>query len=150
MDETKTYKLTAEYNKATYHTEEWTNILSNGKKVIVEITTFFRFGEFEIELTDKEKKEILKKDSIVLNDYNTICNELWDGSDVYQEIPNEDNLTSDEKKELHKLMYCNRYEPENYDPENDNIVDQDVLEENDWSMDDTTYGLSCNCVLDEI
>ena len=97
MEETKTYRISAAYKKATYQTEEWNNRLSNGKKVVIEITTFFRRGEFEIELTEGEKEEISKKDEIILNDYNASCNELWDGCDMYQEVRNEDNLTPEER-----------------------------------------------------
>lgn len=148
MQESKTYKISAAYKKSTYQTEEWRNCLSNGKRVVVEITTFFRHGNFEIELTDKEKEEILKKDNIIINDYNASCNELWDGCDMYQEVRDEDKLTDEERKELHKLMYMNEEEPDDYDDECDDMVDQDLLEANGWSMDDTTYGITCECDLE--
>ena len=84
---TKMYHLTANYKKSTYQTEQWKNMLSNGKHVTFEITRFFYWGTFEVELTDKEKKEILKKDSIILNDYTGVSVEMLDsGCDYSDEI----------------------------------------------------------------
>lgn len=150
MEETKLYKISPEYKKSVYQTEQWTNQLSNGKKVVLEITTYFRYGDFEVELTEKEKDEILKKDDIILNDYNASCNELWDGCDLYQEIPNEDKLSEEEKREMHRLMYKDEDEPDSYDGDCDDHVNEDILEANGWSMDDTTYGISCRVELNEI
>lgn len=147
MEETKTYRISASYKKAIYQTEEWNNWLSNGKKVVIEITTVFRRGEFEIELTESEKEEISKKHEIILNNYNASCNELWYGCDMYQEVRNEDNLTPEERKELHKLMYMDKDDPENYNEDSDDRVEEDLLEANGWSMDDTIYGISCPCIL---
>ena len=55
--ESKFYTITADYKKSSYQTEQWNNILSNGKRVTYEITNYFYWGTFEIELTDKEKEE---------------------------------------------------------------------------------------------
>ena len=68
-DESRIYKLSADYKKATYQTEQWNNVLKNGKSVRFEVTTYFRWGDFEIELNEKEKQEILNLDSIILNNY---------------------------------------------------------------------------------
>jgi len=67
------YNITADYKKTTYQLEHWTNVLSNGKHVTLLVYTYFYWGTFEIELTDKEKEDILKKDEIVLNDYIISC-----------------------------------------------------------------------------
>ena len=82
----KTYNLTANCKKCTYQTEQWNNVLSNGKHIRFEVTNYFYWGTFEIELTDKEKEEILKKDSIILNDYSVSCPELDSGCDYSEEI----------------------------------------------------------------
>ena len=150
MEGTKLYKISPEYKKSVYQTEQWTNQLSNGKKVILEITTYFRYGDFEVELTENEKDDILNKEEIVLNDYNASCNELWDGCDLYQEIPNEDKLSEEEKREMHRLMYKDEDEPDLYDEECDDHVNEDILETNGWSMDDTTYGISCRVEVNEV
>ena len=40
-DEIKIYHLTADYKKCTYQTEQWSNVLSNGKHVRFEVTNYF-------------------------------------------------------------------------------------------------------------
>lgn len=149
-NETRLYRICAEYKKSTYQTEQWNNLLKNGKKVRFEVTTYFRWGNFEIELNNKEKEEILKKESIVLNDYCCSCEELWDGSHRYEEIVNEDNYTEEEKKEIHKLIYYDDDDDNEYDSDEDYCLDEDILEKNDWSMDDTIYGINSTCVLENI
>ena len=89
-DTSKLYKITADYKNSTYATEQWTNALSNGKQVTILATLEYRSGDFEIELTDAEKESILKKESIVLNDYCVSVNELWSGWGPDIEIKNED------------------------------------------------------------
>lgn len=151
QSKTKLYRISAEYKKSTYQTEQWYNYLKNGKRVLFEITTYFRWGNFEIELNDKEKEEILKKDSIVLNDYCCSCEEMWDGCDRYEEIVNEDKYNEEEKKEIHRLLYCDDEDEENnYNSEEEYCIDEDLLESNGWSMDDTIYGINCTCVLEDI
>jgi hypothetical protein len=145
--ESKLYTITADYKKSSYQTEQWNNILSNGKKITYEITNYFYWGTFEIELTDEEKEEILKKDEIILNDYGCSLEELTDGCDHYEEIKNESSYNEEELKEIKKLLY---YSPENDDDYNEDCdVDEELLEENGWSMDDTIYGFSTGCELTE-
>lgn len=150
MECKKSYKICPKYKKSVYQTEKWTNCLSNEKKLILEITTFFRYGEFEIELNDIEKKNIIMKEDIVLNDYDASCDEIWDGCDVYHEVIDIDSFTDEEKKELHNLMYKDNEDPEKYDENCDDMVNLDILENNGWSMDDTIYGISGCFELKEI
>ncbi len=149
-DESRIYKLSADYKKATYQTEQWNNVLKNDKSVRFEVTTYFRWGDFEIELNEKEKEEILKLDSIILNDYGCSCIELDDGCDRYEEIIDEDKFDEDEKKEIHRLLYYNEENDEDYESDADYCIDQDTLEINGWSMDDTIYGITTGCVLEDI
>lgn len=145
--ESKFYTITADYKKCSYQTEQWNNVLSNGKRVTYEITNYFYWGTFEIELTDKEKEEILKKDEIILNDYSCSFEELTSGCDHSEEIKNESSYNEEELQEIKKLLYCS---PENYDEyDEDCDVDDELLEENGWSMDDTIYGFSTGCELTE-
>lgn len=110
--------------------------MSNGKNVRFEITNYFYWGTFEIELTDKQKEEILKKDSIILNDYTGVSVEMLDsGCEYFDEICNKERYTSEELKEIHQMLYL--------DPDY-----KDVLEKNDWTMDDTIYGINTGCKLE--
>jgi hypothetical protein len=144
----KVYHITSEYNKSTYQTEQWNNILSNGKPVCCEITNYFYWGTFEIELTDKEKEEILKKSSIILNDYAGVSVEsLDDGFNSSVEICNKENFTPEELKEIHRLIYLDPDDEKSYTSDC-TTVDEDVLEQNGWSMDDTIYGINSSCELE--
>jgi hypothetical protein len=146
---TKTYEITADYKKSTYQREQWNNVLSNGKHVCFEVTTYFYWGTFEIELTDDEKEEILKKESIILNGYPGVsCNELDSGCDCSEEICKKDSFTCEELKEINKLLYCN--EEDEYNSEDEYCLDTDLLEENGWSMDETIYGFDTGCELELI
>ena len=148
-DKIKIYHLTADYKKSTYQTEQWNNVLSNGKRVRFEVTNYFYWGTFEIELTDKEKEEILKKDSIILNDYSVSCPELDSGCEQWEDIENEESYTEEELLEINRLIY-RPIEDEDYDSDEDDEeyeYDEDVLRMNGWEMDDTIYGFDTGCEL---
>ena len=147
-DKINTYHLTADYKKSTYQTEQWNNVLSNGKHVRFEVTNYFYWGTFEIELTDKEKEEILKKKSIIINDYAGVSVEsLDDGCDCCDEICNKESFTPDDLKEIHRLLYLDTDDEKSYTVEC-NDIDESVLEQNGWSMDDTIYGIDTGCELE--
>jgi len=147
-DKTKIYHLTADYKKLTYQTEQWNNTLSNGKHVRFEITNYFYWGTFEIELTHKQKEEILKKDSIILNDYTGVSVESLDsGCEYFDEICNKLHYTSEELKEIHRLIYLDPDNNESYTSDCED-VNEDVLEKNGWTMDDTIYGIDTGCKLE--
>ena len=147
-DKINTYHLTADYKKSTYQTEQWNNVLSNGKHVRFEVTNYFYWGTFEIELTDKEKEEILKKKSIIINDYAGVSVEsLDDGCDWCDEICNKESFTPEDLKEIHRLLYLDTDDKKSYTVEC-NDIDENVLEQNGWSMDDTIYGIDTGCELE--
>jgi hypothetical protein len=150
-EKTKIYHLTADYKKCTYQTEQWNNVLSNGKCVRFEVTNYFYWGTFEIELTDKEKEEILKKKSIILNDHSGVSVESLDsGCDYSDEICNIDSFTQEECQEIHRLLYFDENDTESYQNACDDGInaDTDVLDQNGWSMDDTIYGIDTGCELE--
>ena len=149
--QTKTYKISANYKKSTYQEEHWVNKLKNGRYVTLFVTTFFRWGTFEITLTDQEKKEILEKQDIILNKYHCSMEELWDGCDRYVEIQEEDTYSPEEIKEIYRLIYCEDLEKSDYeyDSDNDNFQ-EDILDENGWDLDDTIYGFTTGCELEDV
>ena len=147
-DKIKTYSLTADYKKCTYQIEHWTKYI-NEKNVTLLVYNYFYWGTFEIDLTDKEKEEILKKDSIILNDYCVSCLELDSGCDQYEDIENEESYTEEELLEIKRLIY-RPIEDEDYDSDEEYYLDTSVLEQNGWSMDDTIYGLDTGCELELI
>jgi hypothetical protein len=125
------YKVTPKLKKCTYSTEIWDNIICN-KKVVLEKTILWRYGEFNIEIYEKEKEELLKKDHININDYGGefIC--TTDGCEETFEIKNIEKYSENEKEEIYKSIYENI--------EEEILFDESVLEEeNGWTLDDTIY-----------
>ena len=151
----KEYILTPEYKKSTYSNECWITKLSNNKKVTYCITTYFRTGKFTITLNEKEKEELMKKDCIVLNDYNSSVEELMCGSDHYEYIKDEEKYNNDELNEIKKLLYFINTSDEESSINNDYLecednVDIDNLENNGWDLDETIYGIDGGFILEEI
>ena len=150
-EKTHVYEIMADYKKSTYATEHWTNQLSNGKKVTFLVTNIYRWGTFEIELTDTEKEEILKKETIVLNEYGVSCQELTDGWLEEEEIQNRDDYTEEELDEIEKLIYWHKdYYDDEYDDGETYDYNEDILELNGWELDDTIYGFDTKCELELI
>lgn len=160
---TTKYIIEPNYKKSIYQTEEWVNKLKNGKPVIIHVTSFYRCGTFEICLTEEEKNEILKKETIEFDDYEEFeMHEMWGGCDLYVEIQNEENFTNHEIKEIKCLIYCNQEDKEcdyqnNLESETqgeseneceyNNIYDESVMYDNGWEEYETSYGFSTGCVL---
>jgi hypothetical protein len=146
------YNLQNAYKKTIYSTEEWSTNLKDGKCVQYEITTHFYWGSCEVELTNKDKDDLLKMNEIILNSIpGCSMDELDSGCDVEGTVVDEDNYTEEEKKEIHRLLYFDEDNKESYDPECDDDVDVCILEANDWSMDDTIYGIDTGgCTLELI
>ena len=147
-EDSKVYRLTADYKKCTYQIEHWTKDI-NEKKVTLLVYTYFYWGIFEITLTDNEKEEILKKDSIILNDYCVSCEELDSGCEQYEDIKNEDSYTEEELLEINRLIY-RPIDDEDYYSDEEYSLDTSVLEQNGWDMDDTIYGMDTGCELELI
>ena len=55
-------------------------------------------------------------------------------------INKKEKYTNDEIREIEKLLYRDE----------DMQIEQDYLEENDWELNDTIYGLTCPCKLTKI
>ena len=128
------YVLIPHYNKSLTETQSWTRTLNTGKSVTLKVCNVYRCFQIEIELDDAEKAEILKMDTIMLDKYSFVPDEM-EGCDCWHEIINIDNFTDEEKEEI----------------DEDNI-DIDFLDNSDeWtSTYDTSYELSCGCELEEI
>ena len=153
--EHKTYRITASYKKATYQTEQWTNVLENGKTVTLHVTTLFRSGNFEIRLTDGEKKDILETSGMItLNDYDHSLERLWDGCDLCVEIIAKDNYVDMELREIKGLIYTEDFLNSKYTPENeynsDNEYSEDIMESNGWELVDTIYRIAKGCRLEAL
>jgi len=156
------YIATPAHRRSSYETEQWSTTLKNGNSAAIEITTFFRYGEFSIYLTDAEKKEVLALDEIVLTDWNCefICN--TDGFCKRVEIPNKHKYTPEELEEISRSIHtCNKMDhgPDSAIHECGEDADTDIddgcfydetLEENGWGLDETIYGFQCKCELEKV
>lgn len=140
MEELQVYQVTPLDKSSIYTTEHWTNQLSNGKIVTVLYTLQFDDGVFNFEITDEEKEQLLQKDHIIVNDWNASTEEIQMGWDYEHKIQKEESYSAEEIEEIHNLMYvCNGYDNE------DNDFNQDIMEENEWSMNDTIYEIYSKC-----
>ena len=150
MTQSEEYHLYPKNKDCIYTTEHWNNQLSNGKQVTVLYVQQWRDGEFTIELDEKEKAMILTDDNITLNDWGACTEEISSGWFYETKIKNEDSFDEEEKKEIHRLMFCDKDNEEEYcvDDLNFNNFEQDIMEANDWSMDDTIYEIVNGCELE--
>ena len=108
--------------------EYWVNTLSDGKVVVVIVSVYFRGGTFIISLTDEKKREIVQKEDFLVNDYDACVEELWGGCGRNVEIQDIDKYTQSEKKDINSLIYGTG-----------EVFDDEVFEENGWSLDNTLY-----------
>lgn len=84
-----------------------------------------------------------------MNEHSGVSVESLDsGCDYYEEIRNKDSYTEEELKEIHRLLYLDRNDDTGYTSDCDDDVDQDILELNGWSMDETIYGIDTGCELE--
>ena len=135
---TTTYLLEPELTKSSYEEETYSKTINN-KEVEIIVVSFYRWSEFEIELTDSEKEEILKKEEVNLSNYSIEFISSNDCFKIDYEIKNENSYTEEEIDNI--TTHIN-------DSDDDfNLLE---LEENDWVPGDVTYGLTCNCTLKKI
>ena len=149
------YLIQSDTPDSTYQTEYWCNTLSTGKEVILLITTIFTKGIFEIELTDSEKEIILRKETIVLNEYNCSNQKLWNGSQQCHDIENKHIYTEKELRQINNLLFwADSSEDESYDYIYDSDTEYhfglDLFEENGWILVETVYGFDSGCELKPI
>tara|TARA_B100000886_G_C20362212_1_gene465710 strand:- start:137 stop:592 length:456 start_codon:yes stop_codon:yes gene_type:complete len=140
-DDTKEYKASPLYKKSTFSEELWTNIICD-KLVVLSITYVWRYGEFGLFLNDKEKEEVLEKDTVIMNDYQSEFYQTTDCCEKIVEIKEIDTYSQEEKDEIYKSIYENVEEEE--------LFEESILEEeNGWSLDDTIYEISGGIELEE-
>ena len=140
--ERKRYLIEPEHKKSACEEQIWKNTLKNDKTVNVKVGNLYRWGSFNIDLNEKEKEEINKKESVLLNDYeNFELIEMWDGGcDFWVEIVDEDSFTEKELEEINGLIYswpegnC----PEDED-EDDDGYDEQKMELNGWTEFECEY-----------
>jgi len=133
MEEPKTtYTIKSIYKKSTCEEQDWVNTLSNGASVLVKICNVYRWGEFTIELTDRERDELLEKEEVKLDDYEHELIEMWDGGcDFWIDIIDEDNYAAEQLEEINDLLYKLKN-----DDDDDDDYSYEKMEQNGWIEND--------------
>ena len=145
------YIISPGYKKSTYEEQKWSNTLSNGKMVFVNVGNLYRWAKFCIDLDEKEKKELFRENSVVVSDYeNFEMLEMTDGGcDFWVDILNEDKYTEEELKEINKLLYIwpKNNIPEYYDQDDDSYCEE-KMELNNWTETDCEYVIHSPYILE--
>ena len=129
------YTLIPHYNKSLMETQTWHRTLETGKQVTLKVFTTYRCFKIEIELTDAEKAEILTMDTIKLDNYSFVPDEM-EGCDVDWEIVGKEEFGKEEFTEE---------ERENFTED----LDIDFLDDDWTSSDDSSFELLCGCDLED-
>jgi len=130
-EQTKCYLVTPSYKKSVY--EDLMYIKYYGDtRVSLKVTKIWRYGEFHVDLTDSESKEIVKLDEVDLNKYSTeaVCTDnLYDYDAEVIDIDKYD-------KELQEQINLDVFDDNEYPYDDSELVD-----ERDWELDDTLYSI---------
>lgn len=148
MGEVEAYNVYPQDKDCIYTTEHWTNTLSNGKVVTVLHVQQWRSGTFSIEVDEVEKEKLMAQESIVLNDCGASVEELSEGWFYECKVKNEELYDNKDLKEIHRRMFRDDDNDHEYDSGEEYDFDQDLMEANDWSLDDTVYEITGGCEME--
>tara|TARA_X000000950_G_C13556311_1_gene513673 strand:- start:160 stop:621 length:462 start_codon:yes stop_codon:yes gene_type:complete len=138
-NEKKTYIIEPKYKKSSFSNEYWINRILN-KDVTVVVTVQWRWSVFSINLTDEEKNKLNNLIDINISDYDYEFDNMTDACERFIFIKNENNYTARELKEIYMMIYDNDEEEE---------YDEEIMEQNNWILEDTTYEISGGFILKE-
>jgi len=142
------YNIYPNEKDTIYTIEHWSNTLSNGKHVTVLYTQNWRDGTFSNEMNDEDKEKLeVQTDVIILNDIGASVEELDEGWDYETKIQNKDEYNDEELREIHRLMYCDNNNIE-YSYNDEYNFDSNIMEINEWNLNDTIYELYDGCELE--
>ncbi len=169
-ENTKRYIAIPKYKNSFQEDGEYTKDLDSGKRATIICTTDWRWGECILEITEEERKEIIKSNEVRLSDYYCEFSESTDGSRGEYTLKDADSFTKEEKQEIMESLRNhgddddeeeNSDEEDNSEPkkkrEDFNIdelgeyvedCDTEYMEdEGEWSLDETFYFICGGCVL---
>ena len=84
------------------------------------------------------KQTILNSDKVIISDYYFEILSMNDACERFVELQDESDFTDEEIKEIYKTIYIN----------DKKIYDEDILEENGWSLEDTTTYIVGDTMID--
>jgi hypothetical protein len=144
MDEPiTTYSIGPENKNCIYEVGHYSKQLSTERSATILYTTIWRWGSFEVTVTEKEKEEILASNDVSINSYSGSCDQMEDGWFDSAELKNEMNYTEAETAEILSSI-CDPSDSPDF-----NDCDKDTMEENGWELDDTEYSIASGCWLEE-
>lgn len=172
-ENTKRYIAIPKYKNSFQEDGEYTKDLDSGKRATIICTTEWRWGECNIEVTEEERKEILKSNEVRLSDYLCEFRESTDGWKGENKLKDADSFTKEEKQEIMESLR-NHEDDDEEEEENSNEEDKpesdpkmkredfniDELidyvgdcdteymeEEGEWGLDESYYYICGGCVL---
>ena len=130
--------------KSVYEEQTWTNKLKNGKAVTIKVCNLYRWGEFHITVNEKEKSDLLTKETILLNDYEDYklqykCDR---GYDFWLDIVDEDIYSDDELNEINILIYKSTGSNDDDDDKLYEYYDEAKMRRNGWDEIECEYALN--------
>ena len=141
QEQTKCYLVTPSYKKSVYEDIMYTKMYGD-TRVSLKVTKIWRYGEFEVDLTISESKEIIKLNEVNLNEYCT-CAASTDNLVEYDaEVLNIDKYDEELQKQINLDVYEDVDNETPYD-------DADLVDEHDWDVDDTLYSIVGGVELDK-
>tara|TARA_Y100000816_G_scaffold292623_1_gene289217 strand:- start:5979 stop:6410 length:432 start_codon:yes stop_codon:yes gene_type:complete len=142
MGDGKEYTLTNEYKKSSYENDYYRKTIL-GRTVTLIITTVYRWGEFDITLTDEEKEKIMSEQTVCVNDYDFSFVSNVDGCEKTEEIEDFDEYNDEEKKAICEDIY--------EDVENRVLFHTSELEDDrGWDLAETIYEIVGGVELNEV
>ena len=136
----KTYKLEPELSKSSIEIEEYSKHIDD-KFVTISISTLFRWSEFEVNLNNEQKENLLKLESLCI-----------DENLDYEFVSSIDGISNDVE-----IMCIEKYSDKFIEKIKENIYGtEDVsfplneLEENGWTPGDVYYQITSKITLEEI
>ena len=141
QEQTTCYLVTPSYKKSVYEDIMYTKMYGD-TRVSLKVTKIWRYGEFEVDLTISESKEIIKLNEVNLNEYCT-CAASTDNLVEYDaEVLNIDKYDEELQKQINLDVYEDVDNETPYD-------DADLVDEHDWDVDDTLYSIVGGVELDK-
>lgn len=136
MEDKVRYTITPKLTKSMYDEESWSNTLKNGKRINIIVISYWRWGEFGIDLSPSEYDEVSSSDTIIVSDYDY---EFYSSHDCKRReilIENENKFTKEELEEINNVI------------ENNGSLDT-VLSDNGWISGDVSYTITDGCDLEK-
>ena len=143
-DQKQQYLIEPKHKKSVCEEQIWKNTLKNGKSVSVKVGNVYRGGEFHITINETEKAELLKKDIVLINDYEDYeLLSMWDGGcDFWVDIVDEDKYSEEELNEINILLYKSGEEEDDDDEELYEDYDEEIMCNNGWDEFECEYTLN--------